>query len=138
MKFSDLTTYIKELLAEELPDLPILLEDRGDIEFESNNALAKQGVYALVRFPLLNYQGMTNNKKISLSASSMVIQVSENIPINRHKTAYVTANEYAIKISHIILNKLSTVANLIDINVDFVEGLLIASINFETTIQITE
>lgn len=137
MKLSDLTTFIKDLLAVNLPELPIILEDKGDIEYEANNALSKQGIYALVRFPQLNFQGKINDK-LSLTATSMVIQISENVPVNRHKKEYLTCNDYAIKVSQIVMQNLNGVANLVDINIDYVEGLLIATNNFETTFQISE
>lgn len=137
MKLSDLTLFIKDLLSVNLPELPIISEDKGDIDYEANNALAKQGIYALIRFPQLNYQGKINDK-LSLTATSMIIQISENVPVNRHKSEYLTCNDYAIKISHILMNKLNGVATLIDINIDYVDGLLIATNNFETTFQISE
>lgn len=137
MKLTDLTTFVKDLLAVNLPELPIIIEDRGDIDYEATNALSKQGIYALIRFPTLSYQGRSENS-LSLTATSMIIQVSENISVNRHKNEYITCNQYAIQISQIILKELTAVATLVDINFDYVDGLLVATNNFETTFQISE
>lgn len=138
MTLSDLTTFIKDIISVNLPELQVIVEDKGDIDFEATNALSKQGIYALVRIPSMTYQGRTDADKLSLTATGMLIQISENIPVNRHKTDYITVHDYAIKVGNIITKNLPHVANLTEINIDYVEGLLVATISFETTFQITD
>lgn len=138
MTLSDLTTFIKDIISVNLPELPIIVEDKGDIDFEANNALAKQGIYALVRIPSMTYQGKPDSDKLYLTATSMLIQISENVPVNRHKTDYKTVHDYALRVSNIIMKNLPNIVTLIDINIDYVDGLLIATNNFETTFQISD
>lgn len=138
MTLSDLTLFIKDIISVNLPELPVIVEDKGDIDFEATNALNKQGIYALVRIPTMTYQGQTVDDKLSLTATSMLIQISENIPVNRHQTDYITVHDYAIKVGNVIQRNLPHAANLLEINIDYVEGLLVATISFETTFQITD
>lgn len=137
MKFADLTDFIKDFLQTEFPELPIILEDKGDIEYEANNAIAKQGVYMLIRFPQFVFQGISNDK-LGLTATSMIIQISENVPVNRHKTEFITANAYSFKVAKVVMDKLKNIVNLVDVYNDYVDGLMISTVNFETTFNITD
>lgn len=136
MKLADLTQSIKDLLQTNFPNVPVLCEDKGDIDFEAENALAKQGIYMLIRIPQLVNQGLNISDKLVLTATSMLIQVSENVPVNRHRTDYISANQLSLDVAEYLVGQLKSAVNLTDIVIDYVDGLLIATISFETTFNI--
>lgn len=136
MTLADLSNTIKTLLSEQFPDIPVIVEDKGDITMEANNALAKQGIYMLVRFPHIINQGSIADNQLGLTVSSMLIQISEHPAVNRHKKNYIAGQNLSIDVAKFITNSLNGCATLNDITTDFIDTLAIASISFDTTILI--
>lgn len=133
MTLSDLSNSIKTLLSEQFPNIPVIVEDKGDIEMEANNALAKQGIYMLIRFPNIINQGNIGNNQIGLTVSSMLVQISEHPPVNRHKQNYIACQTLAIDVAKYLTNKLNGYITLNDIVSDYADTLMVGTVSFETT-----
>ena len=80
---------------EELKTLPltVLVEDKGDISFESANALAKVGVTAIVTAN--RYQRRAKSGPLLTGTLTIDINVGETIPVNRRAPGYTTAQHVA-------------------------------------------
>lgn len=89
-----------------LSSIPVLAENILDIDFQIKNALAKQGLVAVVMTPTATYIGdlASDGRQLAYELDDFTVLVSEYLPINRaaNKLSGITALDAAVKIANIL------------------------------------
>lgn len=139
---SEFLNAIKEDLENNFPKLKVLTEDRGDIQFETENALSKQGLYVLLRISDYQCNGISESK-LAMELSSFIVQISEFVPVNRsssninNDTVYgISCQETSIEIAKFLYKKYNNILTLDNIHTDFIDGYFVSEIYFKTSVTI--
>lgn len=139
---SEFLNAIKEDLENNFPKLKVLTEDRGDIQFETENALSKQGLYVLLRISDYQCNGISKSK-LAMELSSFIVQISEFVPVNRsssninNDTVYgISCQETSIEIAKFLYKKYNNILTLDNIHTDFIDGYFVSEIYFKTSVTI--
>lgn len=139
---SEFLNAIKEDLENNFPKLKVLTEDRGDIQFETENALSKQGLYVLLRISDYQCNGISDSK-LAMELSSFIVQISEFVPVNRsssninNDTVYgISCQETSIEIAKFLYKKYNNILTLDNIHTDFIDGYFVSEIYFKTSVTI--
>lgn len=143
MILSEFFGYLKDILSSKFPGLPIIIENKGNIETQMEEALAKQGMYALIRIPDYNFKGIKDDA-IVYDVFQLQVSVVENVIINRSNINITnvvygkSAQEVALQIANYLQFSLQPKLNLDNIHVDYIDKLFIADVYFNTTLAIVD
>ena len=74
-------------------DLTVLVEDKGDVIYESQRAVAKVGVVAVVTID--RFARRANSGQLLTGTLTIDVTASEGVTVNRAKEPYVTAQQVA-------------------------------------------
>ena len=81
-------------LAKDIPgDVTCLVEDRGDVIFETQRAIAKAGVVVVVAVD--RFARRANSGPLLTGTLTLDVTASENLPLNRAQADYTTAQAVA-------------------------------------------
>lgn len=98
--FYELQQQVVDILKEdtELSSVIILAENRNDIEFEIQNALGNQGLVCVVMTVGANFIGNYEDEKLAFEVDELVIQVVENVTVNRGRKNALTGQDVSVRI----------------------------------------
>lgn len=80
------TEYVANILSASpiLSAVPILVENRRDIEFEIKNALGRQGIVCVVMCEKATFVGKYEDNSLAWQLDDLIVEFVENIPVNRY------------------------------------------------------
>lgn len=143
MTLSEFFNGLKDSLASKFPGLPIIIENKGDIQTSMEEALAKQGMYVLMRIPDYSFRG-TNVDSIVYDVYQLQLSVVENVIVNRSSINISnivygkSAQEVALQLANFMQLSFQPKMNLDNIHVDYIDNLFVADVYFNTTLAISD
>lgn len=143
MTLSEFFNSLKDSLASKFPGLPIIIENKGDIQTSMEEALAKQGMYVLLRIPDYTFRGM-NGDSIVYDVYQLQLSVVENVIVNRSSINISdivygkSAQEVALQLANFMQFSFQPKMNLDNIHVDYIDNLFVADVYFNTTLAIND
>ena len=143
MTLSEFFNSLKDSLASKFPGLPIIIENKGDIQTSMEEALAKQGMYVLMRIPDYTFRGM-NGDSIVYDVYQLQLSVVENVIVNRSSINISdivygkSAQEVALQLANFMQFSFQPKMNLDNIHVDYIDNLFVADVYFNTTLAISD
>ena len=143
MTLSEFFNSLKDSLASKFPGLPIIIENKGDIQTSMEEALAKQGMYVLMRIPDYSFRGM-NDDSIVYDVYQLQLSVVENVIVNRSSINISdivygkSAQEVALQLANFMQFSFQPKMNLDNIHVDYIDNLFVADVYFNTTLAISD
>lgn len=143
MTLSEFFNGLKDSLASKFPGLPIIIENKGDIQTSMEEALAKQGMYVLMRIPDYSFRG-TNVDSIVYDVYQLQLSVVENVIVNRSSINISnivygkSAQEVALQLANFMQLSFQQKMNLDNIHVDYIDNLFVADVYFNTTLAISD
>lgn len=143
MTLSEFFNSLKDSLASKFPGLPIIIENKGDIQTSMEEALAKQGMYVLMRIPDYSFRGM-NGDSIVYDVYQLQLSVVENVIVNRSSINISdivygkSAQEVALQLANFMQFSFQPKMNLDNIHVDYIDNLFVADVYFNTTLAIND
>lgn len=143
MTLSEFFNSLKDSLASKFPGLPIIIENKGDIQTSMEEALAKQGMYVLMRIPDYAFRGM-NGDSIVYDVYQLQLSVVENVIVNRSSINISnivygkSAQEVALQLANFMQFSFQPKMNLDNIHVDYIDNLFVADVYFNTTLAIND
>jgi len=115
-------------------NVPILIENAKDIEFQIKNAMSSLGITATVATPSLTYRGdVVPNENPCWEINSMNVVVVENPTLNRGRADYATALDTALQVA-LTLNRIPTVG-ISNITQTTQGGLVVVTVNSRTNLD---
>lgn len=143
MTLSEFFDGLKDSLASKFPGLPIIIENKGDIQTGMEEALAKQGMYVLMRIPDYAFRGM-NADSIVYDVYQLQLSVVENVIVNRSSINISdivygkSAQEVALQLANFMQFSFQPKMNLDNIHVDYIDNLFVADVYFNTTLALSD
>lgn len=143
MTLSEFFNSLKDSLASKFPGLPIIIENKGDIQTSMEEALAKQGMYVLLRIPDYTFRGM-NDDSIVYDVYQLQLSVVENVIVNRSSINISdivygkSAQEVALQLANFMQFSFQPKMNLDNIHVDYIDNLFVADVYINTTLAIND
>lgn len=143
MTLSEFFNSLKDSLASKFPGLPIIIENKGDIQTSMEEALAKQGMYVLLRIPDYTFRGM-NGDSIVYDVYQLQLSVVENVIVNRSSINISdivygkSAQEVALQLANFMQFSFQPKMNLDNIHVDYIDNLFVADVYINTTLAIND
>ena len=143
MTLSEFFNSLKDSLASKFPGLPIIIENKGDIQTSMEEALAKQGMYVLLRIPDYTFRGM-NDDSIVYDVYQLQLSVVENVIVNRSSINISdivygkSAQEVALQLANFMQFSFQPKMNLDNIHIDYIDNLFVADVYFNTTLAISD
>lgn len=143
MTLSEFFDGLKDQLASKFPGLPIIIENKGDIQTSMEEALAKQGMYVLIRIPDYSFRG-TNVDSIVYDVYQLQLSVVENVIVNRSSINISdivygkSAQEVALQLANFMQFSFQPKMNLDNIHVDYIDNLFVADVYLNTTLAISD
>lgn len=143
MTLSEFFNSLKDSLASKFPSLPIIIENKGDIQTSIEEALAKQGMYVLLRIPDYTFRGM-NGDSIVYDVYQLQLSVVENVIVNRSSINISdivygkSAQEVALQLANFMQFSFQPKMNLDNIHVDYIDNLFVADVYINTTLAIND
>ena len=115
-------------------NVPILIENAKDIEFQIKSAMSSLGITATVATPSLTYRGdVVPNENPCWEINSMNVVVVENPTLNRGRADYATALDTALQVA-LTLNRIPTVG-ISTITQTTQGGLVVVTVNSRTNMD---
>jgi hypothetical protein len=116
-------------------NVPILIENAKDIEFQIKSAMSALGIAATVATPTLSYRGQHAGQTQQTpfwSMDSANIVIVESPTLNRGKESYATALDAALQVA-LTIQKVPNICNT-TISQTTRGGLVVVTVNFKTNV----
>lgn len=113
-------------------NIPILIENSKNIEYEIKRSMSALGICVTVSTPSLSYKGDVSQTEPYWEINGLNVVVVESPTLNRGKANYATALDTALQVA----NTLNLIPNVCinEINQNSQNGLIIVNVSVKTNI----